>query len=103
MATAERSAPDDDPWVVGAGRLRTSSFVIDGRAVRFGACGLLRLFPPRSKLLDLLEIENRLRKFAFSDDYHRIALFGEQQHRPRHRGTQFHDAVIGQRNKLFGV
>ena len=67
---AGRGAPDYDPWVVSARRLRTSSFVIDGGAVRFGACGLLRLFPPRSKLLNLLEIENRLRKFAFSDNYH---------------------------------
>jgi hypothetical protein len=71
-ATRARGAPDDDLWVVSARRLRASSFVIDGGAVRFGACRLLRLFPPRSKLLDLLEIENRLRKFAFSNNYHRI-------------------------------
>ena len=47
--------------------------------------GLLRLLPPRRKLLDLLETEDRLRKLAFSDYYRHIAIFGRQRHRSRDR------------------
>lgn len=54
----------------------------------------VRLLPPLRKLLDLLETEDRLRQFAFSDYYRRIAIFRQQRHRSRDRRAQFHHSVV---------
>src|ERR1700730_4128919 len=55
--------------------------------------------PLRSKVLDLLEIQDRW--IAFADDRRPLALFGYQGHRSGYRRAQFHRAVICQRDELF--
>lgn len=57
--------------------------------------------PLGCEILDLLELEDR--GLAFADDRHPFALLGQQHHRPCHRRSQFHSAVIFQCNKLFRV
>src|SRR6267142_6616350 len=54
-----------------------------------------------SEILDLLELEDC--GLAFADDCRSFALLGQQRHRPCHRRSQFHSAVIFQCNKLFRV
>src|SRR5262249_6913001 len=63
--------------------------------------GFELLFPSCRKILNLLESQDLW--FAFSDDRRAHALLKRQHHRPCYRRTQFHGAVIGQRNGLFRV
>src|SRR5258705_13361148 len=57
--------------------------------------------PKHSEIFDLLELEDC--GLAFANDCRSFALLGLQHHRPCHRRSQFHSAVIFQCNKLFGV
>jgi hypothetical protein len=59
------------------------------------------LFPPRREILDLIEFQGR--PSAFADDDGVLAFLERQRHRAQDCGVQFHRAVIGQGDELFGV
>ena len=83
------------------GRYETTVFSI--LIVSVGERESLRRYelPPGCEIFDLLELEDC--GLAFANDCGSFALLGQQHHRPCHRRSQFHSAVIFQCNKLFGV
>jgi hypothetical protein len=83
------------------GRYETTVFSI--LIVSVGERESLRRYelPPGCEIFDLLELEDC--GLAFANDCRSFALLGQQHHRPCHRRSQFHSAVIFQCNKLFGV
>ena len=95
-ATCQRSAT-----IARDGRYETTVFSI--LIVSVGERESLRRYelPPDCEIFDLLELEDC--GLAFANDCGSFALLGQQHHRPCHRRSQFHSAVIFQCNKLFGV